>query len=241
MINRIRRRKVRYAIPSAITFTSLGCGVAAVLLAIEGNLMAAGVLILISYVLDLFDGEAARRLDAGTEFGLQLDSLADLISLGTAPAMLAFIHLRAGGNVNMAPVWPLIVFYVLAGAFRLARFNLLPTKEGQTDSVGLTISTAGATLTLAILTDVANGQEVLHDLYFLPLLFGLALLMVSRISHPSITWVFSFRWANVVYMISLAAGLLWLRLSFFHVWFLFNSSYLGVALARAGFHRAFDE
>ena len=240
MLNYIRQSKIRYVIPSAITFTSLACGVTAILLAHEGNLMAAGVLILTSYVLDLFDGEAARRLDAGTEFGLQLDSLADLISLGTAPAVLAFVHLRNGDHVSMAPVWPLIVLYVVAGAFRLARFNLLPVKEGQTDSVGLTISTAGATLTLAVLTDVVNSQEVLHDLFFLPLLLGLALLMVSRISHPSITWVFSFRWANVVYMISLAAGLLWLRLSLFHVWFLFNSSYLGVTLARAGY-RAFEE
>lgn len=240
MLQKIRQSKIRYVIPSAITFTSLACGVGAVLLAIEGNLLAAGVLILISYVLDLFDGEAARRLDAGTEFGLQLDSLADLISLGAAPAVLAFVHLRTGGHVSMAPVWPLIIVYVLAGAFRLARFNLLPTKEGQTDSVGLTISTAGATLTLAVLTDLANSQEVLHDLFFLPLLLGLALLMISRISHPSITWVFSWRWANVLYMISLAAGLLWLRLSLFHVWFLFNSGYLGVTLARAGY-RAFDE
>lgn len=240
MLNRIRQSKVRYLIPSTITFTSLGCGVTAILLAVEGNLLAAGVLILASYVLDLFDGEAARRLDAGTEFGLQLDSLADLISLGTAPAVLTFVHLRNGGHVSMAPVWPLIILYVLAGAFRLARFNLLPVKEGQKDSVGLTISTAGATLALAVLTDVANSQEVLHDLFFLPLLLGLALLMVSRISHPSITWVFSFRWANIVYMISLAAGLLWLRLSLFHVWFLFNSGYLGVTLARAGY-RAFEE
>lgn len=240
MLNRIRQSKVRYVIPSAITFASLACGVTAILLAIEGNLVAAGVLILTSYVLDLFDGEAARRLDAGTEFGVQIDSLTDLISLGTAPAVLAFIHLRDGAHVSMAPVWPLIVFYVLAGAFRLARFNLLPTKEGQTDSVGLTISTAGATLALAVLSDVVNSEEVLHDLVFLPLLLGLALLMVSRISHPSITWVFSWRWANVVYMISLAAGLLWLRLSLFHVWFLFNSGYLGVTLARAGY-RAFEE
>ena len=240
MMNHIRQSKYRYVLPSAITFISLTCGITAILTAIDGNLKVAGVLILTSYVLDLFDGEAARRLDAGTEFGLQLDSLADLISLGTAPAVLAFVHLRTGGHVSMAPVWPLVVFYVLAGAFRLARFNLLPTKEGQTDSVGLTISTAGATLTLAVLTDAANSQEVLHDLFFLPLILGLALLMVSRISHPSITWIFSFRWANLIYVISLAAGLLWLRLSFFNVWFLFNSSYLGVALARAGF-RVFEE
>ena len=240
MLNLIRKSKLRYLIPSAITFTSLACGVIAILMTIEGDLMVAGALILSSYVLDLFDGEAARRLDAGTEFGLQLDSLADLISLGTAPAVLAFVHLRAGGSVSMIPVWPLLVFYVSAGAFRLARFNLLPTKEGQTDSVGLTISTAGATLTLAILSDLANSQEVVHDVFYLALLAGLALLMLSRISHPSIMWVFSWRWANVLYVVSLAAGLLWLRLSLFNVWFLFNGGYLGVALARAGF-RAFEE
>ena len=63
----------RYLIPNGITFISLTCGIVAILLAATGELVIAGVLILASYILDLFDGASARYLNAGFEFGLQLD------------------------------------------------------------------------------------------------------------------------------------------------------------------------
>jgi CDP-diacylglycerol--serine O-phosphatidyltransferase len=240
MGNNLLQNKYRYLVPNAVTFLSLSCGIAALLSAANSHLTAAGLLILASYILDLFDGELARRLEASSEFGLQLDSLVDVVSLGSAPAVLAFVHLRDSGQVNMAIVWPFIIAYVLAGAFRLARFNLLPIKEGQTDSVGLTISTAGATLTLAVLSDLAHTAEVVPDLFFLPLIALLTFLMASRIAHPSITWIFSRRWTNVIYVVYLAAGLLWLRLPFVNVWLLFNGGYLSAALVRAGY-RALGE
>lgn len=232
----IHNSKYRYLIPNVVTFTSLACGVVSMIAAGSGELMLAGILILASYVLDLLDGELARRLDAGTDFGLQLDSLTDLVSLGAAPAMLAYFHLSGEGNVALTVLGPAIVIYVLAGAYRLARFNLLPVKAGQTDSVGLTISTSGATLALAVLSDIANSSEVIHNGFFIPLLVILSLLMVSRISYPSIVWVFSRRWANFLYMVYFVTTLVLLQLSFFHVWFLFNSGYLSAALVRAGYH-----
>lgn len=239
-MKQLKQHNVRYLIPNAITFLSLACGVSAIMLATSGTLMEAGLLVLASYVLDLLDGEAARRLDAGSAFGVQLDSLVDLVSLGVAPAMLAFFHLHTEGDVTPFLLWPATIFYVTAGAFRLARFNLLPVKTGQTDSIGLTISTAGATLTLAVLSDIVNIDEVLANVLFIPLLLGLALLMVSRLSCPSIVWLFSRWWASLLYMVYFFFALVILQLSLFHVWFLFNSGYLGIAVMRAGY-RVIDD
>lgn len=239
-MKRLKSSNVRFLIPNLITFLSLACGVVAIILSGSGDLALAGTFVLASYILDLFDGEAARRLDARTGFGLQLDSLVDVVSLGVAPAMLAFFHLQNEGGVSSYLLWPSIVIYVAAGAFRLARFNLLPVKSGQTDSVGLTISTAGATLTLAILSDIANADEVLANALFILLLWALSLLMISRIAFPSIVWLFSRWWANVIYMAYLVLALIFLNFSLFHVWFLFNSGYLGLTIMRAGY-RVIDD
>ena len=230
---RLKESKFRYLIPNIITFFSLACGIASIMLAGSGALMPAGILVLACYVLDLFDGEAARRLNAGSTFGIQLDSLVDMVSLGTAPALLTFFHLQGQGGVSPYILWPAIILYVLAGAYRLARFNLLPVKIGQTDSIGVTISTAGATLTLAVLSDIVNTGEVLANAFFIVLVLALGLLMVSRISFPSIVWLFSRWWANLFYMAYFVITLVFLQLSFFHAWFLFNSGYLGLAIARA--------
>lgn len=227
----------RSLVPNGITFLSLGCGVVAILIAGTGNLTFAGFLVLASYVLDLLDGELARRLNAGSPFGQQLDSLADVVSLGVGPATLAFFHLQNAPRVPAFLLWPAIVVYVGAGAFRLARFNLLPEKQGQTDSIGLTISTSGATLTLAVLSDIVNSSEVLPDISYIPLLLVLSALMASRIAYPSIVWVFSRRWANFIYMVYFSLALFIFQLPFFFAWFLFNSGYVGVAVVRAGYKR----
>lgn len=239
-MKRLKQSRARYLVPNMITFLSLACGLAAIMLAGNGRLIPAGSLVLASYVLDLFDGEAARRLNAGSSFGLQLDSLVDLVSLGVAPAMLAFFHLQEEGGVAPFLLWPIIILYVMAGAFRLARFNLLPVKSGQTDSLGLTISTAGATLTLAVLSDVVNAGEFIPNYAFIPFLLLLAFFMTSRISFPSIVWLFSRWWANLIYLAYFFVTLIVLQLSFFHVWFLFNSGYLGLTVVRAGY-RVIDD
>lgn len=236
----LKQSRYRYLIPNIITFISLGAGLLSIMHSGNQQFVTAGILVLVSYVLDLFDGEAARRLDAGTTFGVELDSLVDLVSLGVAPAILVFHHLQVEGGLAPLLLWPAVIIYVCAGAFRLARFNLLPVKSGQTDSLGLTISTAGATLTLATLTDIVNTGEVLSNTYFLPLLLVLAAFMVSRISFPSILWLFSRWWANLLYVVYFFVTLIVLQLSFFHVWFLFNSGYLGLTMMRAGY-RVIDD
>ena len=227
--------KYRYLVPNGITFASLTCGIISILLSATGSLKVAGGLILASYILDLFDGAMARKLKAGSEFGLQLDSLVDMVSLGTAPAVLLFMHLQAEG-LTAVWVWPFIIFIPLAGAFRLARFNLLPPKEtGDTDSVGLTISTGGATLALAVLSDLALSGEYLPSYSFVILAVFVCLLMVSTIAFPSIHWVFSGHKKNVLILSMLGISLI--ITPFFTAWFFWNNTYLGLALGRAGYKR----
>lgn len=226
--------KYRYLIPNSITFLSLACGVVSILSSATGNPILGGALVLASYILDLFDGGLARRLNASSEFGLQLDSLVDMVSLGVAPAVLAFFHLQTEG-IPMVLVWPLVVLLPLGGAFRLARFNLLPAKTGSTDSVGLTISTGGATLALAILSDIALPGEAIPDFGYVPFMIGIFLLMISRVAFPPLAWAISRRPVNVIYVAFIISSLTWLRLPPVNTWFILTSGYLGAGLARASY------
>jgi CDP-diacylglycerol--serine O-phosphatidyltransferase len=230
--------KYRYIIPNGVTFMSLAAGFAAILAAATGNLVWSGALILTSYILDLCDGALARRLKAGSEFGLQLDSLTDIVSLGTAPAVLAFFYLQQEGITSWW-VWPVVILFPLSGAYRLARFNLLPPKtSGSMDSVGLTISTAGAIIPLAVLSNNAMSGGLIPPIWFAPLIIGLCLLMVSRIPFPSLGQVLSRRRLNYLYIALLGTTLLWLQWPVVTTWFVFTGGYLGVSLARAGYQVA---
>jgi CDP-diacylglycerol---serine O-phosphatidyltransferase len=224
--------KYRYLVPNGITFISLTCGIISILLAATGSFKPAGALILASYVLDLFDGAAARRLKAGSEFGLQLDSLVDMVSLGTAPAVLIFMHMRSEG-LPMVWVWLVVIAFPLAGAFRLARFNLLPPKQtGSKDSAGLTISSGGATLALAVLSDLSPIINI-PDILILPLVAVVCILMVSLVPFPSFLWVFSGKYKNAILVVLFAISIYRTTLS--NAWFFWHNIYLGVSLARAGY------
>ena len=224
----------RYLIPNGITFISLTCGIVAILLAATGELVIAGVLILASYILDLFDGASARYLNAGSEFGLQLDSLVDMVSLGTAPATLAFMFLYLEQSASTTFIAALAVFFVLAGAYRLARFNLLPPKaSGRGDSAGLTISSAGATLALAVVSNMTILTFPLPASWLMPIMLICGLLMVSRIPFPSFRGVFKGRVRIGILLVLFAVTIAWA--TFGKAWHFWNTIYLGWGLARAGY------
>lgn len=225
--------KYRYLIPNGITFISLTCGLVSILLSANGNFIPAGALILASFILDLFDGFFARVLKAGSEFGLQLDSLVDMVSLGVAPTVLVFKHIETEG-VPMIMVWPVCLSIALAGAFRLARFNLLPPKEsGSKDSVGLTISSGGASIALAVLADLGRPVVTIHPFFYVPFLLVITLLMVSKIAFPSFFWVFSNKKRNALLIIAFAVTIYFF--TFFNAWFFWNNVYLSISLARVGY------
>ena len=232
-------RKYRVLIPNALTFLSLLCGTCSILVSAAipeaadapRYLWVAGLLILTSYLIDWCDGMVARLLHASTAFGLQLDSLVDMVSLGLAPAVLLFVY---GLRVAGASPWlsgPVVVLVPLAGAFRLARFNLLPPKTtGRTESVGLTISTAGALLTLAVLSNLTAGAAPSAVVY-LCVTVGISLLMVSTIPFPALAWFFM-GWRSTVVILGLMGASL-VGLPFFTAWLVWTSAYVGVALVRA--------
>jgi CDP-diacylglycerol---serine O-phosphatidyltransferase len=229
------RVKHRYLVPLAVTLLSLACGIASLMSTATGLLVVAGALIFASYILDQFDGLIARALNACTDIGLQLDSLADLVSLGAAPAVLTFIHLQSLG-LQPSLAGPLVIIYVLSGAFRLARFNLLPPKTGKSDTLGLTISTSGAILTMAVLTNIVVDEPVITAFIFILLMLGLSLLMLSLIRFPSAHLIVGRWYLNIIYLCLLAASLAWLQLSLAHTLFFAGLGYLGFGLVRAGYN-----
>lgn len=118
------RRRLLGLLPSLFTLLNMMSGFLAILMAITGRPEFATVLIAISVVLDITDGAVARLVRSVTPFGLQFDSLADLVSFGVAPAILAFTVL-SGTPLTVSPVGLLVSFlWVACAAIRLARFNV---------------------------------------------------------------------------------------------------------------------
>tara|TARA_B110001450_G_scaffold242310_1_gene252516 strand:+ start:2267 stop:3004 length:738 start_codon:yes stop_codon:yes gene_type:complete len=126
-------------IPNIITLLNLFCGSIAVLFAVEGNLFMAAVFVILGIVFDFFDGFAARILDVKSELGLQLDSLADMITSGVVPGIVLFkLFEKSLGdfpysydftskewNDNITSIVPLVGLLVtLASCYRLANFNI---------------------------------------------------------------------------------------------------------------------
>lgn len=118
------RRRLLGLLPSLFTLLNMASGFLSVLMAITGRPQFAAVLIGISVVLDITDGAVARLVRSVTPFGLQFDSLADLVSFGVAPAILSFTVL-SGTDLNVAPVgWLTSFLWLACAAIRLARFNV---------------------------------------------------------------------------------------------------------------------
>jgi CDP-diacylglycerol--serine O-phosphatidyltransferase len=179
--------------PNWFTAASIFCSSYALMLVAGADEVTADVLqractlIVFGGIFDLLDGRVARITNRYTEFGVQLDSIADIVGFGVAPGVIAYVWLLKDlGVVGTA----IAFFYVLCAAFRLARFNV---GKGDTDeglewelaghSEGLTSTMAGGCLVTAIW--LANGYlENMIDVP--PLLFGgfvafLAFLMISRL------------------------------------------------------------
>ena len=117
-------------IPNSITCCNLICGCIAIHFAMGGSLPLALLFIVLGAVFDFFDGFTARLLGVSSPIGKELDSLADVVTFGVAPASMAFtllsnISCSAGGRCPMAPYFPYAAFLIAAfSALRLAKFNL---------------------------------------------------------------------------------------------------------------------
>jgi CDP-diacylglycerol--serine O-phosphatidyltransferase len=112
----------RIWLPSILTAASIVAGFLSMIVAADGRFDASVYLLVLAIVLDTFDGRVARWLGATSEFGRELDSISDAVSSGAAPALLVYLaQLRPLGAVGIA----VTVIYLLAGMYRLARYNLV--------------------------------------------------------------------------------------------------------------------
>jgi len=186
---------LRYGIPNSFTAASLLLGLGSIVTGILGDLQLAGWMIVWCGLLDVLDGLAARLLKATSSFGAEFDSMADLVAFGVAPGMLV---LQAGmqlGDVHMGShsfsvLLLSIGVFVLAGASRLARFNLTSGEPGTGWFAGIPITAAGGGListAVILLTKYPDIAAALPLRLYLPImLFVLALGMVSSIRFPKV-------------------------------------------------------
>ncbi len=122
-----RLRRGVSLLPSLFTMGNLFCGYACVVYAMRGEFETGAMLIGVAIVLDMLDGRIARLTGTSSDFGLQFDSLADVISFGMAPAVLAFQWgLSSLGRLG----WAAGFFFVAAAALRLSRFNIQSASGG---------------------------------------------------------------------------------------------------------------
>jgi len=172
------RGKVRRGcqqIPNVITFANLLCGVMALVLAIDLRFTAAAALIFLAGILDVLDGAVARRLRGDNPFGESLDSLADIISFGVAPALLVYtVYLHSW------PIFGVLVAggYVVCGAWRLARFA---ASEKGLFFQGLPITMGGMSLATFLFYPTFWTPHAVAALTLI-----LAALMVSQFRFPKI-------------------------------------------------------
>lgn len=190
------KRSLRRLLPALITFIALIFAFLAVVLVLHDELTAGGACIMVCYILDAVDGEVARRLGVASDFGLQLDSLVDIVAFGVAPGLLVYEHLH-GLALNPRVTYAVCAAYLMGGVFRLARFNLLPQKRSHSDIIGLTISTSGATLALAVLANRSYADRLIPVGVFPVLVVALTLLMVSRIRYPGLAAILRRRWLSL--------------------------------------------
>jgi CDP-diacylglycerol--serine O-phosphatidyltransferase len=118
---RTRLRRGVYLLPSLLTMGNMFCGYACVVYAMRGEYETAAPFIGFAVVLDMLDGRIARLTNTTSEFGVEFDSMADIISFGVAPAILSFAWgLQSLGRLG----WAAGFMFVAAAAMRLARFNI---------------------------------------------------------------------------------------------------------------------
>ena len=163
----------------------------------NGNLEFAAWLIVWCGLLDTLDGMVARLLKATSDFGAEFDSMADLISFGVAPSMLILnvgIEYAEGVEVGSGQFWVLAAAcgaFTLAGAMRLARFNLTTEEPRGGWFAGVPITVAGGGLLSSLVLVLLHYEQIARALplhLYLPILmFVFALLMISRLRFPKAT------------------------------------------------------
>ena len=169
-------------LPSMFTVGNMFCGYYAIVLGINDHFERAVWMIIIAGVLDSLDGRIARLTNSTSEFGKELDTLSDFLSFGLAPALVLYSwSFRDLGRLG----WLLSLLLPVAGAMRLARFNVQSDKIDKKFFVGLPIPAAAAAAVLPLFYLPKDGLPDTLKVAALVYVVSLAWLMVSKVKYRS--------------------------------------------------------
>jgi CDP-diacylglycerol--serine O-phosphatidyltransferase len=179
---RLRRGGV-YLLPSMFTMANMFCGYACIVHAMRGDFATAAPFIGVAMVLDMLDGRIARMTNSTSAFGVELDSLADMISFGIAPAVLSFSWgLQPLGRIG----WAASFLFVAAAAVRLARFNVQTgAAHDKRYFVGMASPAAAAVPAATVFAYPVGFQTYPEALPVLAMIIVPAVLMVTTIRFRS--------------------------------------------------------
>lgn len=176
-------RRGAYLLPSMFTIGNMFCGYACIVFAMRGEFHTAAPFIGIAFIMDALDGRIARMTGATSAFGIQLDSLADVISFGMAPAILSF----AWGLHEMGRWgWAIAFLFVAAAALRLARFNIqTAAASDKRYFVGMPSPAAASVPAATVFAWPYQIQDFTMALLVVPVVLVPAVLMVSTVRFRS--------------------------------------------------------
>ena len=178
-------RRGVYLIPSLFTAGNLMCGFFSIIATFNGEFINAALFIILANVLDGIDGYAARLTHTTSQFGVEFDSLADVVSFGVAPAVMVYLWALVPWQ-NWG--WLAACTYVVCGALRLSRFNVQAQGVSKNHFVGLPIPAAAQMITSTVLIYyyLGGAGSPSRHLTLLLVIYGLAALMVSNIPYFSL-------------------------------------------------------
>jgi len=176
-----RRHAYILILPSLFTTGNLFCGFYSILRSFNHDFERASYAIILAGIFDLLDGRVARITRSQSHFGVEYDSIADVVSFGIAPAILAYVWvLESFGRLG----WAGAFFFAACGALRLARFNTISEELPKSYFLGLPIPAAANLIAAAVIAYHELNFNY-PDVVMLILVFALGLLMVSNIRYRS--------------------------------------------------------
>jgi len=182
------RRRGIYLIPNLVTSLNMFCGFFAIIAALDGHYLKAAIAVIVAGVFDNMDGKIARATNTTSKFGVEYDSLCDLVSFGVAPAIVMYMWaLQDFGRTG----WLVAFLFMACGALRLARFNTQVGVVSSDHFVGLPIPAGAGMCMVTILMCYKLELSTISDpvppypVLILVMMFALAFLMVSNISYDS--------------------------------------------------------
>jgi CDP-diacylglycerol--serine O-phosphatidyltransferase len=170
-------------IPNLFTAMNMFSGFFSIISASQGNFIYAGWLIIIAAIFDTLDGFMARLTKSSSELGVELDSLSDVISFGAAPSFLLYTT-----YFNQFDTFGVIIssLPMIAGGFRLARFNVQLVGFDKSYFTGLPIPSSALTIVCFILSFYNDGYPEELKIYIIPMVLLVSFLMVSKVKYDTL-------------------------------------------------------